>query len=202
MSPEFHKRMTSYTTAIKEIIKFKKIFDPINPALPRRLVGELGEYYVLRKLKKLRFKGAEHKGGYAGYDIYLHDIGKRIEVRTSLLKNEGTYPKDVKFFGWRVKNRSQKKDTIKFDFLVGVALKASFKKPKFFIFTHKEAFSVSDINIGRFKSVQKKIHLFKDKKALIKAITSKPGLVTRYEKYINRHQAKFLDRWDKVTSDK
>ena len=36
--------LASYTTIIKEVIKFKKFFDPINSALPRRLVGELGEY--------------------------------------------------------------------------------------------------------------------------------------------------------------
>ncbi len=190
--------MTSHTTAIKEIIKFKKIFDPINPTLPRRLVGELGEYYVLHKLKKLGFRGVEHKGGHAGYDIYLYDIDKRIEVRTSLLKNEGSYPKDVMFFGWRVKNRDQKKGVVKFDFLIGVGLKNSFKKPKFFVFSHKEAFSVGNINIGRFKSVQKKIHLFKDRKALMKAIASKPRFVTKYEKFINTHQTKFLDRWDKI----
>lgn len=190
--------MKLYNIAIKEIIKFKKIFDPINPALPRRLVGEIGEYYVLRKLKKLGFRDIEHKGGQSGYDIYLGDINKRIEVRTSLLKNEGTYPKDVIFFGWRVKNRRQKTNVAKFDFLIGVALKNSFKKPKFFIFSHKEAFSVGNIDIGRFKSVQKKIHLFKDRKALMKAIASRPMFVTKYEKFINTHQAKFLERWDKI----
>ncbi len=106
----------TYTKAIQEIIHFKKAFDKIDPKIPRKLVGELGEFYTLQKLEKLGMQ-PEHKGGQGGYDIYLKDINKRIEVRTSLWKNEGVYPdKTIRFWGWRVENRNQKKDE-KFDYL-------------------------------------------------------------------------------------
>ena len=144
--------MNTYKRAIEEIVRFKEAFDSIEPKIPRKLVGELGEFYVLGKLEELGFKKLKHKGGQAGFDVYIEDNGKRIEVRTSLLKNEGLYPEDVRFFGWRVKNRNQKKEG-KFDIMIGVALDETFKKPKFYIFTHEEAFSVQDVEIGRFKNV-------------------------------------------------
>ena len=102
-------KIPNYTKAIKTIINFKRAFDKINPKIPRKLVGEIGEYCVLQELKKQGFE-TEHKGGHGGYDIYLKDIDKRIEVRTSLWKNEGVYPdKTIRFWGWKVENRNQKK---------------------------------------------------------------------------------------------
>ena len=189
--------MNTYKKAIEEIVRFKETFDSIEPKIPRKLVGELGEFYVLSKLEELGFKKLKHKRGQAGFDVYIEDNGKRIEVRTSLLKNEGLYPKDVRFLGWRVKNRNQKKEG-KFDIMIGVALDETFQKPKFYVFTHEEAFSVQDVEIGRFKNVQKKIHLFESEKAYKEAIRSKPKLVTKYERYINEHQSEFLDRWEKI----
>jgi hypothetical protein len=193
--------MNVYRKAIKEIIRFKNAFDKLdkpNSRVPRKLVGEIGEYYVLHELKKRGFT-ADPKGGQAGCDVCLANNGKRIEVRTSLLKNEGVYPKGIEFYGWRVKNRGQKRDD-KFDFLIGVALDCSFKKPKFYIFTHKEAFSVDDTNIGRFQSIQKKIHLFKNIAAMKRAIKAKSEHVTSYERYINENRGKFLDKWCKINN--
>jgi len=189
--------MNNYKRAIDEIVKFKENFESIDPKIPRKLVGELGEFYVLDKLYELGFTELKHKGGQAGFDIYIEDNGKKIEVRTSLLKNEGLYPEDVLFFGWRVKNRNQKKEG-KFDIMIGVALDETFKKPKFYIFTHDEAFSVQDVDIGRFKNVQKKIHLFESETAYKEAIRSKPKLVTKYERHINEHQSDFLNGWEKI----
>jgi hypothetical protein len=189
--------MKTYKKAIEEILRFKEAFDSIDPKIPTRLVGELGEFYVLDRLEESGFKKLRHKGGQAGFDVYIEDNGKRIEVRTSLLKNEGLYPEIVQFFGWRVKNRNQKKEG-KFDIMIGVALDETFKEPKFYIFTHEEAFSVQDVEIGRFKNVQKKIHLFESEEAYKEAIKSKPELVTKYEIYINEHQSEFLNRWDKI----
>jgi len=189
--------MNTYIKAIKEIIKFKKTFDKIDPKIPRKLVGEIGEFYVLQELYKRGFKNVKHKGGQSGYDIYLEDNSKRIEVRTSLLKNEGLYPKKIQFYGWRVKDRNQKKK-VKFDVMIGVALDDTFRYPKFYIFTHKEAFSIEDVNIGRFRSVQKKIHLFENRKTYKEAIRAKPNLVTKYERYINKHPDRFRNKWSKI----
>ena len=188
--------MCNYKNAVKEIVRFRDIFNKLDPKVPRKLIGSLGEYYVLRELKKRSFS-VELKGGQAGYDVYLPDIGRRIEVRTSLLKNENPYPEGINYFGWRVKNRRQK-SAKKFDFMVGVALKDSFRLPKFYIFTHKEAFSVGDVNRGRFRNVQKKIHLFKNIATMNRAIKVMSGYVTPYEIYINKNPKKFLDKWGKI----
>lgn len=189
--------LKTYTRAVKEIISFKKVFDKIDSKIPRKLVGELGEFYALQKLGKLRFQ-PEHKGGQGSYDIYLRGINKRIEVRTSLWKNEGLYPdKKIRFWGWRVENRNQKRSE-KFNYLIGVGLSDDFSKPRFYIFTHKEAFRVGDTSIGRFKNIKKKIHLFESKPVYQKAIKLRPALVTPYERYINLNQSKFLGKWGKI----
>ena len=197
--------MTSnYQKAIKCIIDFKRNIEKFDPQIPNKLVGEIGEFYVLYELEKRGFS-VEHKGGQAGFDILIEKFDKkfdkkievRIEVRTSLLKNEGLYPDKIQFYGWRVKNRNQKKEK-KFDILIGVALNKAFTKPKFYIFTREEAFSVDNVVIGRFKNVQKKIHLFENQKAYKQAVKSKPALVTKFERYINEHQSEFLDKWNKI----
>ena len=82
--------------------------------------------------------------------------------------------------------------------MVGVALDDTFTRPKFYIFTHKEAFSVDDVDIGRFKNVQKKIHLFKNLGIYKEAMESKPSLITKYEKHINKHREEFLNKWNKI----
>lgn len=189
----------NFKKAITEILKFKKVFDKIDDKIPKKLLGELGEFYVLDKLQKKGFKNLKPKGGKAGFDISIEDNNKeiKIEVKTSLLKNENIYSKGINFFGWRVKNKNQKKEH-KFDIMVGVALDETFKKPKFYIFTYKEAFRVGDVSGGRFPNIQKKIHLFKNEKEYRKAIENKPEQVTEYERYINEHRHEFLDKWSKI----
>ena len=187
----------NYTKAIKAIINFKKDFDKIDPKTPKKLVGEIGEFYTLRELERLGLE-PEHKGGQGGYDIFLKKLNKKIEVRTSLWKNEGVYPdKTIRFWGWRVENQNQKRSE-KFDYLVGVGLDDNFSKPKFYIFTHKEAVRVGDTMIGRFKNIKKKIHLFENKKVYSKALKLKPKLVTSFERRINKFPSLFLDKWNKI----
>ena len=186
-----------YTKAIKAIINFKKIFDSINPKTPRKLVGEVGEFYVLKELKRLRLQ-PEHKGGAGGYDIHLKKLNKRVEVKTSLLKNDSGYPdKKIKFWGWAVERWGQKR-LHKFDYLIGVALDDNFVKPRFYIFTHKEAVRVGNVHHPQFTNVKKKIHLFENKKAYSKALKLKPKLVTPFERQINEFPSLFLDKWNKI----
>jgi hypothetical protein len=187
---------SDYQNAIDCIIRFKKSIDKFDPKIPNKLVGDIGEFYALCELQRKGFS-VIHKGGQAGFDIYLNNLNKRIEVRTSLLKNEGVYPKEILFYGWRVKNRNQKKEK-KFDILIAVGLDDTFTKPRFYLFTYKEAFSVGDVNIGRFKNVQKKIHVFKNENLYKAALKSKPALVTKFERYINQHQSEFLNNWKKL----
>ena len=187
--------MTDYDLAIKIIIEFKKNFDKIDPKVPKKLLSLLGEYYVLRELKKRNIK-VEHKGGQSGYDIYLPVLNKKIEVRTSLLKNEGLYPEHIAFYGWRVTEINQRED--KFDFLIGVALDLSYEYVRFFIFTQKEALSVGDVAIKRYPKIKKKIHIFDTLEELEEAKEEEPEIVTDYEVYINKNPKKFLNRWDKI----
>src|SRR3989338_7595864 len=192
-----HITMEKYKEAIRAIINFKKVFDKINPKVPRKLVGEIGEFYLLKKFKNLRLN-PENKGGRGGYDIYLKEIDKRIEVRTSLLKNEGIFSdKSIRFWGWRVEGRNQKKSE-KFDYLVCVALDDNFANPRFYIFTHEQAFSVGDVLIGRFNNVKKKITLFETKNSYRKALKIKPEFVTGFERMVNNKPQQFLNKWHSI----
>lgn len=185
-----------YQKAIKCIIDFKKNIDEFDPKIPKKLVGILGELYVLCELEKHGFK-TKPKGGQGGFDVLLIEPSKKIEVRTSLLKYEGIYPKTILNYGWRVKNRNQKKDK-KFDILICVALNDTFTKPNYYIFTHKEAFSVGDVMIARFKNVQKKIHLFENSITYEKVLKSNSEIITEFERYVNEHQSEFLNKWNKI----
>jgi hypothetical protein len=186
--------MSIYKKAIKEILRFNEAFFDINPRVPSKLLGVLGEYYVLDKLEGFGYKDFVYKGGQSGYDILVN--GRRVEVRTSLLKNDGNYP-DVYFYGWKVQTKKQKKG--KFDVLVCVALDKTFKKPKFYVFTSKEAFSVDDREIKRYPSLKKNIHLCESEKAYRAAIAAHLDFVTGFECYINEHPQEFENRWEKIT---
>ncbi len=118
-------------------------------------------------------------------------------MRTSLLKVEGIYSREIKNFVWRVENRNEKRKE-KFDILICVALNHDYEKPQFYIFTSKEAFSVEDVSIPRFTGVKKKIHIFENEEAYRNAIACKPAYVTKYERQINTNLKKFFGRWDKV----
>ena len=190
--------MVDYEEAIKGIINFKKTFDNIDPKIPKKLLSYLGECYVLKELENRNFL-VKHKGGQAGYDILIQNNNKRIEVRTSLLKNEGLYPQDIMFYGWRVLEHKQSED--KFDYLIGVAMDENFEKPNFYIFTQKEALSVEDVKINRFQKIKKKIHIFQNLNDLKKAKETRPQITTEYEMYINRNLNEFLDRWDKIKKE-
>lgn len=190
----------NYQKAIRAILMFKSNIDTIDPRVPRKIAGDLGEFYVLGELEKRGFK-TEHKGGHAGCDIYIPEINKRVEVRTSLLKNEGIYDKSINFFGWRIQSWGQKKVN-KFDILVCVALDETFVKPKFYILTCKEALDVDDVHIPRYPNIKKKICLYENLNAFNAAIKTKPTLVTRSERIFNRSAHKFLDRWDKIHKEK
>lgn len=185
-----------YRDIIKAFLSFKESLDKVAPRIPRKMAGDLGEFYVLQAMEKLGYDFT-HKSGQAGHDILLNNPVKRIEVRTSLLKNEGIYPQGINFYGWRVKDREARRED-KFDILICVALDDTFKKPKFYIFTKKEAFSVGDVHIGRFPRIQKKITLFENRTAYKKAVKVRPKLVTKFERYFNLNSRVFLDKWSKL----
>jgi len=160
-----------YDSVIDLIISFKddmKLLD-IEPEkkdkIPKKLVADLGEFYVLKELC-YRFKEVHPKGGQGGYDISVGEYKTRIEVKTSTLKNDGLYDKQMKLWGWTVSRINQKKE-YKFDILIGVALDDTWKNPKYYVFTYDEAYvKNTNIELKRFKNIQKKIHIFQNEKDL------------------------------------
>ncbi len=160
----------------------------------------MGEFYCLKELSN-RFKVVQPKGGQGSYDIRVGEHNKRIEVKTSTLKNEGLYDKQVKLWGWTVSRVGQKKEH-KFDILLGVALDDSWRKPEYYIFNYDEAYvNNSNVQLKRFKSIQKKIHIFEDKKDLVHAQSISPNEITEREVYFNLHKSEFLNGWDKIHHD-
>jgi hypothetical protein len=190
-----------YDRAIDTIISFKSQFEilDIEPKkkekVPKKLVSELGEFYVIRQLMQ-RFNDVEPKGGQAPYDIRVGD--KRIEVKTSLLKNDGLYDKQIQFWGWTVQ-RAGLKDKNKFDYLIGVALNQTWNKPAFYIFTFEEAFTKNpDIKIKRYPSIRKKIHIFQNERDLSIAKKASPLEVTDLECNIISNPFDYADQWNKI----
>lgn len=188
--------MSNWLRIIRTIIKFKKTFEKINKEdkTPNKLLGLLGEYYVLAELERNGFQ-PQQKGGQGGYDIYIPESKIKIEVKTSLLKNEGLYLKGINFWGWVTKRSGQKKTN--YDALIAVALD-KYWKPKYYVFTSKET-AKSNIKITRYPLIKKAIQLFENKIAYAKALKEKPHILrNRCISEINSNPRKFLDRWDKI----
>ena len=190
-----------YTGAIDSILAFKENFERLDIGLdkqqkvPKKLMSELGEFYVLRELNQ-RFKDVIPKGGAGSYDIAVGDL--KIEVKTSLFKKDRLYNNQVNFWGWTVKRSGQKKEN-KFDFLVGVALDESWIKPDFYIFSYEDAYTKnSDVKIQGYGNIERKINVFQEEQDFLSAINISPDQITEQERYINQNKSEFLSRWDKI----
>lgn len=190
-----------YQNAIDLIITFKKNFEKLEiednkkQKVPKKLMSELGEFYVLRELNQ-RFKGVTPKGGAGSYDIAVGDM--RIEVKTSLFKKDRLYNNQVNFWGWTVKRSGQKKEN-KFDFLVGVTLDESWIKSDFYIFSYEDAYTKnSDVKIQGYGNIERKINVFQEEQDFLSAIDISPDQITEQERYINQNKSEFLSRWDKI----
>ena len=83
---------------------------------------------------KLRENGIPFipKGRQTGFDSVLKASGKKVEVRSSLLKNEGIYPEGIMFHGWKIKDWDKE---VKYDYLVCVAFDEGLTNQRFYIFT-------------------------------------------------------------------
>jgi hypothetical protein len=190
-----------YQRAIDCILSFKRNFQSLDiqpekkEKVPKKLVSELGELYVIRELLD-HFENVVPHGGQGKYDIKVGD--RRIEVKTSLLKNDGLYDKHLQFWGWTVKRVNQK-DTKKFDYLVGVPLDENWGVKDFYIFTYDEAYSQNpDVIISRYPSIQKKIHIFQNEQDRMNAKEASPNEVTDLEKDIIQNADKYRNRWNKI----
>ncbi|MGQ9469805.1 MAG: hypothetical protein ACUVTD_08330 [Nitrososphaerales archaeon] len=181
-----------YREAYQTIRELVESLRNLNGKLPTFLVGFSGELLVKSKLMEDNIPFTS-KGGQAGFDIVLKASGKKIEVRSSLLKNEGIYPEDVMFHEWRIKDRDKEE---KYDYLVCVAFNEGLTNPRFYIFTKEEAMKAGDVDIPRFRKVQKKLHLFRSLEEMEKAIKERPDYVTEWERQVNQSRSKYENRWE------
>jgi hypothetical protein len=193
--------MNKYRQAIAEIARSQDTLRAVDCDIAKRLlakvVGDVGELHVLAELAERGLGSSSRRGPMAPFDICLDTDGLRIEVKTSLLKNEALYSEDIRFYGWTVTSRTQK-GGCKFDILVGVALHEPPRTAEFYIFTQQELLRLKEVRIPRFTSVKKKIHLFESEEAYKCARSQKRDFVCDYEGHINLHRNEFLSRWDKL----
>jgi len=173
----------------------KKIADARKEGkIPTLFVGIAGEFLVMAKLaqRKLPF---EIKGGQAGHDFELN--GKKLEVRTSRLKDEGFFSKgkNIRNFGWKLKGKGK---DIKFDYVVCVALnETDVKNSKCYVLTKNEVEEAPPVKLPRFKKVEKRLWIFLDLQTMKKAKIDRPKYVSSWEENINLNRDKFLldNRW-------
>lgn len=189
------KAKSEYVRSINLIVDFKDAFSEIDTRVSRKLVGILGELYVLAELEKRGYK-PKAKGGCGRCDIALPLTKMRVEVKTSLLKNEGLYdPRDIEFYGFTVEGKREPS----YDYLICVCLDDTFTKPKFYVLTREEALSIDVVKIPRYKgTIRRKIHIFRSQQDFEKAVLSSPLLVTAKEREINQQWKKFRGAWNKL----
>lgn len=164
-------------------------------SLPTFLVGLAGEYLIMQKLTEKGLK-VHPKGGQGGYDLELSG-GTKIEVRTSLLKDEGVFTKEKKIrnYGWRLKDRNK---DINFDFILCVELdQGNISASKCYVLTAKEVERAPPITVPRFKKVEKRLWIYRDLQTMKKAKRDKPEYVPPWEENINqnKNQYEFENRW-------
>jgi len=186
--------MDDYLSAYKAVTELYCSLKRLQHKLPTFLVALAGELLVKSKLNELGIRFVP-QGPQARCDILLlgRNTNNRIEVRTSTLKNEGLYPKQIMFHGWRIQD--QKEDDVSYDFLVCVALDENLENPEFYLFTREEVRKAGNVEIQRFANVKKKLHLFRTVHELQEAVR-KPGYVTDWEKQVNDRKQFFRDRWE------
>lgn len=111
----------------------------------RMSINFLGKYYLTEELNKRGYI-SELKEGYC---IITTNKNKnlKIKVRASRFKDEKLFKigkEYIKFWGWAIEMKGKKKEN--FDFFICVSLDDSWKKPRFYIFSHDEINSIEYCN--------------------------------------------------------
>lgn len=154
------------------------------------MVGLAGEYLAMSWLTERRIQ-FRPKGGQAGYDLELLS-GSRIEVRASLLKDEGLFYKEEKIrnYGWRLKDKDK---DMKFDYVFCIALdKKKLDNSKCYVLTRKEAEKAPSLEFKRFKKVEKRLWIYADLATMKRDKRDKPNYVPKWEEKINKNKDKYL----------
>lgn len=178
--------------ALDKIVDLKGKLNELNIRFSKSPLGDTGELYVWLELEKNGFKPTL-KGGSSKVDITLAN-GKGIEVRSSLLKNEGIFKKGINFYGWRVQTATS---TINFDYLICVAVDDDYSNPRFYLFTKQECERLRWIEkYPRFTSIKRKILLFENWNSYLKGRKQRPEIFSRIEYHLNKNPEKYQDKWD------
>ena len=186
------------TVLIDAINRLRDLYRKSGLKEPKGLLGELGEFLVIRELLRNGY-AFEKKGGQGGYDVLLKNPNRRIEIKTSTLKNNGEYKdKHVRFWGWAIERKSQKQKD-KFDYFIGIALDDKIiESSQFYIFSADELRVVGEVNnLGRFRNVKRAVHLFESPDAYVRAIKVSPENARATGGLINENPELFLNKWSK-----
>jgi len=213
-------RWKEVTEARKIILNFhqqyKKFKNDGIRKIPHRLLGPIGELYVLSKLKEEipDIKDSIiYKGGSSSYDIIIKTKKRefKIEVKTSALKNAkddgiGIDDKTHYYWGWplqkitkTVKKRGKKK---KYDFIICVGVNENYSNPVFYIFNYDCANGFKPVKMSRYGKV-KKLMIFKNLESLNTAKNWKDNgekLMTLRENEINKNKKKYQD-WKTIKDE-
>jgi hypothetical protein len=166
--------------AIQAILNLVDALKDVGP-LPRGLIGTLGELYFAQQLDGTG-QTYKYRGGSASVDFIVN--GKKVEVKTSSLKNESLYPEGIDFWGWSVPSERKK-----FTTLICIALDKDLA-PTFYSFSRDQALSVPDVDLG-WLGVRKKIHLFRDQDTYRQACAARPELLSDLEEKLNEHRERY-----------
>ena len=166
----------------------------------RDVMGYYGEVLMGDELQK-RGIPYEERGGLAGYDLLVDDRIK-LEVRTSELKNERCFPKNIMAWGWKLQKRNMKGEDrspvpLKYDLVTLVRLKDGWDKYDIFMFQREQVEKMEEIHYGGYQTVAKGIYLFQN--PLEEAIKSdKHHMISRQCRAFNKHPERFLIDWQKL----
>jgi hypothetical protein len=163
-------------------------------------MGYYGEVLMGDELRK-RGIPYEKKGGLAGYDLLVEGRIK-LEVRTSELKNERCFPKNIRAWGWKLQKRNMNGEDrspvpLKYDLVTLVRLKGGWDKYDIFMFSREQVEKMEEIHYGGYQTVAKGIYLFQN--PLEEAIKSdKHHMISRQCRAFNRHPERFLIDWQRL----
>lgn len=160
------------------------------------VMGYFGEIAAQNELDK---RGIPYivKGGQAGYDILAN--GKKLEVRTSQLKSERCFPKNIMAWGWKLQPRNSRENKeptpLKCDMITLVKLEDDWENYEFFMFSKEEVEKMDEVHYGGYQTVARSIYLFKNPmEEAIKA--DKYKMISKQCIEFNKNPEKHILNWD------
>lgn len=187
--------------ACDEIINFdkrmKRIFEE-NP-LRRALTGKYGELRVAADLKRRGFTVEQVEGNLTPYDLVVN--GHKLEVRTSEVKHERAFPKNVSAWGWRLQSRGRDgtPKEIKWEYIILVQLLDSWKRYRIHLLSKGQVEEVSETHFAGYQTVARVIYLFLSRKDFKEAREhDKNNMITKACIEFNANPLKYKIDWNEL----